>query len=250
MQKKHVLILLACLVLLATGFSGTATRATTRDQVGDVTFKTPEDAITFYMEGLAQADFGKVMQACAINERSQNFRFDLLYQRLNSYQPAIFLAPPNHPFNVELNKAQLTAQIAFQMKLFEFSLLSSETMDLRPIYNMDSDRVNKFINDVNSTRLAGIEVQKIGIPNQKNMNTDTYRASSAKNASSYGADEATERVALFSFEQHYYYIGFTLMRYGDNWKVISQSSPIAGTPAEGTPQKTTPDDFDKLVSGE
>jgi len=64
----------------------------------------------------------------------------------------------------------------------------------------------------------------------------------------YGADESTERVALFSFEGQDHYVGFMLLRYGDNWKISRQDSPLAGTNALGVPQKTTPAEFKKLIS--
>ena len=66
------------------------------------------------------------------------------------------------------------------------------------------------------------------------MNDARYLENAARLASIYGADESTERVALFSFEGNYYYLGFTLLRYGDNWKISSQTSPLAGTSALGT----------------
>jgi len=48
-----------------------------------------------------------------------------------------------------------------------------------------------------------------------------------------GADELTERVALVMLEGQGYLVGFTLLRYGDGWKVSSQSPPLAGTPSTG-----------------
>lgn len=252
MQKRGALILLACLALLAAGFSGTATNTLAPNQASDVVFKTPEEAITSYMEGVAQADLSKILQASAVNETSEKFRFDLYVDWVKVFLPS-YLAPTNYPFYVELNKAQLTSQILGQVRLLIYSLLSSEDVANGGPIKMDLKAAGTFIKDVDTKRLAQLEVKKIGVPNKTLMDGDPYRQSAAKHALVYGADESTERVALFSFEQNYYYVGFTLLRYGDSWKIIDQISAVANasyhTDSLGAAQKTTIDEFNKMTNG-
>jgi hypothetical protein len=115
---------------------------------------------------------------------------------------------------------------------------------------MDTERTNSFMQDVDPAELAGIKVQKIAPSNEKIMNEDRYQRTAAKTAEIYGADESTERVALFLLGQNYYYVGFTLLRYGENWKISYQSSPIANTAALGVPEKTTPQEFESMINGD
>lgn len=246
MQKKRVFIFTVCLALLIAGFSVTVTNATTLPKAGDAVFKTPEDAITAYMEGVAQGDINKIYQACAINEMSENFKFDLYIDRVRAFTPFQSEAPSNYPFFVDLNKTQVAAQIATQVKILAYSLLSTEKVNEGTTIIMDLDKANTFIQSVDPKRLANLEIKKIVIPSKKNMDTAQYRDNAAKRARVYMADELTERVVLFSFEQNYYALGFTLLRYGDNWKIISQNSPMANTPALGAAQKITVEAFDSM----
>jgi hypothetical protein len=80
------------------------------------------------------------------------------------------------------------------------------------------------------------------------MNDAKYMENAAKMAKIFGADESTERVVLVSLDQNYYYLGFTLLRYGGNWKISGRNSHLANTDALGTPQKTTAEDFENMIS--
>ena len=251
MQKKRVIILMACLALMTAGCSGTGTTATAPDQASNVAFKTPEEAITHYFEGVAQSDIHKIAQACAIDEMSEKFKFDQYTERLRAFLPVQSQSPAEYPFYVEINKMQLSSQIFNRVKMFAYSLLSSEKVDEGATIVLDAEateRISQFIKDVDPKGLAQLELKTIGLPNKKLMNDARYLENAAKLASIYGADESTERVALFSFEGNYYYLGFTLLRYGDNWKISSQTSPLAGTSALGTPQKTTVEEFESMIN--
>lgn len=254
MLKKSGLIGLVVLSLLMMG-SSTEIAPTTRPNQNYqdnniITFKTPEDAITFYVQGVAQGDFNKTLQACAIDEMSQNFKFDLLIDRLKAFVPYQALSPANAPLYVEINKAQLSAQIGNQVKYLVYGLLSSQPVGDGKIIPMDLNGANTFIKEVDVQKLTQLQVTKIGLPNKSQMATSRYTDLQAKIARVYGADEATERVALFSFGSDYYVVGFSLLRYGDNWKIYSQTSAMANFSSLGSPGKISPDDFDKLINGQ
>ena len=53
---------------------------------------------------------------------------------------------------------------------------------------------------------------------------------------------------MLSFEDKDYLLGFTLLRYGDSWKVTYQTSNLAGTSALGTVEPTTPEEFAGLIA--
>jgi len=249
MQKNRAFILMACLVLLTVFLSGTVTTAMPPNQSRDVAFKIPEEAVTTYLEGVIQGDLGKILQACAINEMSEHFNFDLYIEML---QALTFQAPSpsNSPFYVEQNKAQFSAQISTQVKFFVYGLLFNEEVSPGKVVMMDAEKAAKFAKDVNPSRLASIEVLKIGLPNKKVTTSARYMEDMNKAARVYGADESTERVALFSFEQNYYFVGFTLFRYGEIWKISSQSSAISGANVIGTPQRTTVAEFESMLNGD
>ena len=238
MPTKRTLILVVLVALLMTGCSGSAP-----------IFKTPEDAITHYFQGMAQGDYQKIAQACAIDEMSEKFKFDLYTERVG-YLTISIPSPAEYPLYVEVNKAQFSSQIFSRVRIFAQSLLSSEDVASGKTIKIDAERTAAFIKDVDPKRLSGLELKKISLPNQEMMSSAKYLENADKLARIYGADESTERVVLFSFEGNYYYLGFTLLRYGENWKISSQTSPLAGTNAMGAPEKTTAEEFEKVVNGD
>ncbi|MEP7289005.1 MAG: hypothetical protein ABI947_24895 [Chloroflexota bacterium] len=248
MQKKRIFLFIMCIALTALVCLKASDIATAQNQTGNVSFKTPEEAITLYMQGVTQGDVGKILQACAINEVSENFKFDLYTDRLKAFIPYQSPAPSNYPFYVEMNKAQLTSQILGQVKIFVFSLLSSEKIADGNVIIIDPDRTAKFIKDVDPTKLAQLEVKKFALPNKTIMSSTKYTDNVTKIARVYGADEYTERVALFLFDGNYYFMGFTLLRYGETWKILNANSPLAGTSSIGAPQKTTEKDFEGVTN--
>jgi hypothetical protein len=213
-------------------------------------FKTPEEAINYYFDGLAQADIRKIMEACAIDEMAEKSSFDLFIEQAGSMTIST-PAPTDYPLYIELHKAHLSGTILNRVKYFAFSLLSKEIEDGYDgnTIPMDTERTNQFVIDVNPARLAEIEVQQIDLLNKAQMNDDKH-IHLADRASFYGADEATERVVLFTFEGDYYYLGFMLLRYGENWKISSQVSTMANTNKFGAAQKTTIEEFEALVNGD
>ncbi len=105
MQKKLIAILIAVLVFTTAAClaasSPTDSSAPSPKQVADVSFKTPEEAIQSYFEGLAKADTQKILQACAIDEMSEKFDFGLYSEMLGGVlMPVQSLSPSNDPFYV------------------------------------------------------------------------------------------------------------------------------------------------------
>ena len=218
--------------------------------VSEAVFNTPEEAITHYFEGIAQADPGHILEACAIDEMGEQFQFDGYVERVGYVLTPQSPAPADYPLYAEINKMQLSAQMLNRVKLLAYSLLSGEVMaDGAPI-TLDPDRTTRFMTEVDPARLAGLELKGIGLPDQAIMNSPTYQENAARLAGIYQADELTERVALFSFEQNDYILGFTLLRYGESWKISDQVSPLANTNSLGVPQETTTEAFEDMINGE
>ncbi|MEO8607621.1 MAG: hypothetical protein ABI690_07055 [Chloroflexota bacterium] len=247
MQKKRILILITGLALLLTAIGGASLAAAPPNQTSTVTFSTPEDTITSFFEGVAEGDFSKILQACAINEISENFHFDLNIDRLQAFLPSQSYAPTDYPLYVELNKAQIASRIASQVKILAYSLLSTQDIDYSLMTRMDVDTALSFMNEVDPSRLANLEVQEIHLSNPKHMSDTRYEENAVKIARVYGADDSTERLALFTFEQNYYMLGFTLFKYGETWKISSLSSPIANTTELGGAGKTTKEEFESMT---
>ena len=230
--------------------NGTAASPRATEQPGSAGFPTPEDAIRHYMAGVAQADVSKILEASAIGEMSTGFRFDLLADRLKAFVFPSSLAPADYPFYADMNRTLQSARVLSQVQMLAYSLLSSERMDGSVIAPVDKARADAFVQAVDPARLAGLTVADIRFSNARFEHDTRYLANAAAMASIYGADELTERLVLLSFDGKYYDIGFTLLRYGGDWKVSSQVANLAGTSALGTAQPTTIEGFDLMTSGD
>ncbi len=233
-------------LLLAASLLGVSPIATAQDQTGNG-FSTPEEAITFYMQALTQGDISQLMQACAITEMSENFRFDLFTDRIELITMNA-PAPSDYSFYMEINEAQFTWQILNQVKNLAYGLLATENqMTEGYSVRIDAAGTSKFMEEVDPARLAELQVMMIGLPEPHMASDERNLENWNEQAQVYGADELTERVVLFLFEGNYYYTGFTLLRYGENWKISWAASYLGNTNAMGAPQPTTEEEFQELI---
>jgi hypothetical protein len=104
------------------------------------------------------------------------------------------------------------------------------------------------LKDVDPKKLSGLKVEKIGLPGKSIMENANYKKNAANLALIYGADESTERIALISLGGNDFYVGFTLLRYGNNWKINVAYSSLAATPVLGMAVKTTVDEFNAMIN--
>jgi hypothetical protein len=209
---------------------------------------TPEDAVRDYLAGVAQADVGRILDASAIDEMSAGFRFDLQTDRMHAMSLTGSLAPADYPMFVDMNRAQQSANVLGLVRNLVYSLLSTEQVDGNIIVPADKARADAFIAQVDPSRLSNLSLLDIGAVDPYFAKDPKYLENAAKRAAIYGADELTERVALVSFEGQTYAIGFTLMRFGDVWKVSSQVSNLTSSNDLGTATPVTLDEYDHLTA--
>lgn len=211
---------------------------------------TPDEAVREYMAGIAAADAERILGASAIDEMAEDHRFAASVDRLQAFMPHLMLAPAEYPFYVEVNRAQRADEVMSQVLMFAYGLLSGEAIDGSPIVPVDRAWAEDFVARVDPARLAGIEVKDTRFPRPDLESSERYLETAAALASTYSADELTERLVLFSFEGQTYSLGFTLLRYGDDWLVSAQSSPIGGTSTLGTATPMSVEEYESLTAGE
>ena len=196
-------------------------------------FATPEDAVKAYLAGVTDADIAQVLASAAIDEMATGFDFTAYIERLRAWIPYLAPAPATDPFLIEMNRAQQTAQLLGQTRMLIYSILTAEDLEGGTVAPVDGAWAQGFIEQMDLSRLGGLVVETVAFADADLQATPRYLDNAAKQAAVEGADELTERVALVSLEGRRYQVGFTLLRYGDTWKVGWQSSAIAGTPATG-----------------
>lgn len=195
---------------------------------------TPEDAVRAYLLGIADADAAEILAAAAVDEMATGVDFTAYVDRLRAW--TLFgPAPATHPLLTDFNLAQQQGQILGQAKMLVYGLLTDLELDGSTIAPVDAAWADALVQQLDLSRLAAIEVGDIAFPLPDKAQDERILANAARQAAIYGADELTERLAEVSLEGRDWLVGFTLMRYGDTWKVSSQTSPLGGTTALGTP---------------
>ena len=212
-------------------------------------FATPEDAVLEYMAAVAGGDVERILETVAVDELSEGFRFDLMIDRFGVFQPLYSLSPADYPFYVEMNRTHQTARVLGQVRSLVFSLLSDIEIDGIPVPDVDRAWALDFIQDVDPSRLDALTLIDVQIVNDDFLDSTQYQVIAALQARTAGVDEFTERLALFSFGGDLFYVGFTLVRNGDSWKVSEQFAPAAGTNAFGSATPITADEWDELTGG-
>ena len=211
------------------------------------TFGTPEDAIQAYLAGVAKADPQAILAACAIEEMSTGFHFDLYVDRLKAMILTTSLAPATSPMYIAMNRAQLTTRAYSSVRNLTWSLLSTEKIDGSTIVPADKARADAFTAAVDPGRLAAIRVVDVRLSMPSLQKSATNLSNWAAQSAVYGADEMSEWVALISFESKQYVVGFTMIRYGASWKVEQQVANLAGTNSLGSAEPITTDGFDQIT---
>lgn len=214
-------------------------------------FASPEGAIREYLEGVAHADLERILRTTAVDEMSRAFRFDLLVDRIRAFSPTA-PGPAHAPFFADIQEASWIAERLGQVRWLAYSLLAPETLEeainLAVTTDVDARWADDLQAELDPSRLSSLVVVDIGLPEPELSRHPRNLANLARSASMYGADEQTDRVALFTFEDDLYAVGFSLLRYGAGWKVLSQSSPISGLPFHGVAQPMTREEFADLTS--
>lgn len=246
-KSTRVLLPILILTLALVGLLSGSSIIAAQDVDSDVTFATPEEAITFYIQALAEGDIDKLMQVSAADEMSENFSFDLFIGRVQALFPNAAAPSTDYPLYLEMNRAQFTWELLFQTRNLAYGLLVTDPESLNQTVRMDAEGAAAFRQEVDPAQLAPLEVAQIGIPEPELVQTERLQTNWDAQAQMFGADEFTERVALLEFEGNYYLAGFVLLRYGDNWKIRGLGSALGGVNAFGAPEQTTPSNFQTLI---
>ena len=200
---------------------------------------TPEAAVNAYIEAVAAHDLDRVLAASAVDAMSANYDFEGFVDRQKALT-AVTPVPSTDTMLVSINRATFAAQIARQVQFLTYGLLDRSSLEHWRPHVMDRTDAAAFANDINPARLETLIIGDISAPQVSAESQERDLRFAAGEALIYGADEQVERGAVINFEGASYVLGFTLLRYGDNWGVSSQSSPLLGTNPMGSPLRVTP----------
>jgi len=203
----------------------------------------PEAAVELYIKGLREASLETVFSACACKEAADGFKLPAYTDYMGVFIPHLFNAEPNSDFYRSINRSILESKIAEQVKIFSWTLLFDGELDLSNPHITDPVIMDSLKQGFDASGLRDIKLLSIDFPHDSLADNERNLKNWRRNATFYGAEEYTERVALFSFRDAQWYSGFTLVRYGSAWKVLAMVSTLGNTSAFGEPCRTTVDSY-------
>ncbi|WP_026793313.1 hypothetical protein [Pleomorphomonas oryzae] len=211
-------------------------------------FKTPEEAVTGFMEALKKQDFEAILATTAVDRMSKGFDFVAQAQQAKVIVP-YHAMPTSDPFFISVNKAIYAGQLARNIQYFTYSLMAKNALQEGKTYviaDQPTAAMDMF-NAVQAKRLSELSISKIGTPSPEKVNSERQQRLFSQHAKIFQGDAATERVALLSFDGLDYLIGFSLIRYGDDWLIEEMMSRIADIGFFEPAKRITPDEFEALI---
>jgi hypothetical protein len=191
-------------------------------------FPSPEDAVSAYLEGMADGDLGTMVGAFAIETYAANYDLTAYLEWIGAYGPtAPVLLPASDPFNVALNTesrySRVVSSITFQYLTLSYP--DFEPMEVQPL--ADDAAVDSFLEDLSanatSEGLSSIEsftfvpLEEVSAAAYEHYISDNNRQSMARRDSIVGADESTDVAVRFPTAGGDVYALFSLVRYADTW---------------------------------
>ncbi len=212
-----------------------------------VDLSTPESTVEAYIAAVASRDFNAVLATTATDQAAENFNFVAMVERLGVLT-AFIGAPSTDPFFVAINRGKSVGQISQQLQMFIYGLMTTNGVAEGQTVKMDAGEAQDFVDVLRLERLNGLKLEKVAIPDPSTMNGERYQLLMTKMAKPYGGDAATERVALVSFEGLDFLIGFTLIEFKGEWRVLRQDSGLSGLGSLGAPKRLTREEFDQFMN--
>jgi hypothetical protein len=262
LQRSHLLTI-ASLVVTLTGSACTASTAglkphveqptaapTPRDAAhpceqasNDENLATPEAAVNLYIESIAANNFARALRTYAAHEHAARVDFTALVSWVHVFSAGVQDAPAEYPMFVEMNELRAKAEMAQATKFFVYSLLTDRDPGGSQTVESDAE-IRAFVQAVNPARLAMLRVVRIDQP-RKSLGPEAQELFK-RQATRYGADEMTERVALYELSSQFFWSGFQLSRYDKTWKIYQFASFYHG-PYRGGMGKTTAAEYEALL---
>jgi hypothetical protein len=211
--------------------------------IANKSLATPEAAINLYVERIAANDFTCALRAYAAHEQAARFNFTALVSWVGVLNPGVLKAPAEYPMFVEMNELRAKAEMAESTKRFVYGLLTD--MDPTGSQPVESDaEIQAFVQAVNPARLAKMKVVRIDQPRQSVTNGPEAQAHFKRLSTLEGADEMTERMALYELSGQFFSSGFRLCRYDKSWKIYKLESDYGRLPVGRVALKTTAAEYE------
>lgn len=216
------------------------------DDAGGRGFASPEEAIEFSTESLADGDAEAALSAWSAGEQARGSDFVGSLEYLEAYAPYDpNILPGDDDFFAGLGGVAREGGAADQIRRLTYSLLVPDLSQdqVTPLSDDDAPSAQELRDDLDSGRLAGLTAQRIERLEGPERLTETYDRA----AELVGADERREYLVLYEWEGETYLGAVGALRYDDEWSIDALSAPIANV-SVGTLEPASEAEFDDALA--
>ena len=227
MRKTICMLLVLCCVV-----SLCACGSTEKNKYEGNGFKSPEEAVTNYLNGLKELDFEKMLSSFAWETQAKHYSVKAAHERINAYSPATMpRIPSNNDFLESANMHALRSrEINKIYSSIEAYILGSSFPDGKLVPLSNEDEVNAFLQKFNNDKIDKLKkLSNIRFLSPDSVTDGRFTSKNTqeaflKSSVKYGADEATEIVAIADVGDELLWFCPTVVRYGSKWYIASVSS--------------------------
>lgn len=197
-------------------------------------YRTQEDAIKGFFEGMANKDLVKSLQAWDVDEQA-NMDVAAFYKNLNAIPGNALFLPGSSEFNKNVNYVSILGRTVNAIDAFLWSLVSDKTgytfKGSMPLGDNPDDQIKTIFGALGFDNLSSLKIIATG--NTASyvdlVKSDRYLKNKKNALALYKASDDTEMLVLFGYSGKTYFVGLSLYEYGDSWKIHSLVAPIQNT---------------------
>jgi len=209
------------------------------------TFGTPEAAVEHFVKSIAADDLDGALQAFAVDELVA--RAELIASETAKRRERSGVRVSKSRTFLRMFAIKLTAECASETRRFVYALLlDNDRADW--LTEATDANIDSFIRAADPARLKSLQTVRIDQPVPSVTRTASALENAKAHASAEGADDSTERIALFRLDGKHYRGVFGLLRYGGSWRIRRLSSFHDGDGPHDPPVRaTTPEKYQELT---
>lgn len=219
----------AMVVVLTTGDDGDSDGDSDRgaaDGGSERGFDSPEEAVTFMVERLADGDAGEAAEAFAVEPLVAGYSFEAQAERLKAVTFNTWLPGASDGYD-EINTAVRRGEVAVELRSFVRSVLTPDR-DQTTTTPLDDDlTAGDLAGELSPEPLSELAVARV---DEIDRTDAAYVETLEQQGAVYGADELRMVGLLLDTAEGQVMGGATLVRYDDEWAVMTLTAPILGTP--------------------
>ena len=220
-RMKRLVAVLCCVAALLTPLR---TLADSVLGIEPLQFDTPEDAIAHVVSAIAAQDLYDALAASTVLPAKECSDYATYTEGLGSV-PSIAdgILPTAYAVYRDINEVRMARTFASSMLRVYLSLMPEEHANMQPLSGLGDEGLDGWIAKVDPTILKGLTfVRADELDYDKEFGaerTEKLKANLQIRATSKGADEGDERIAVLDLDGTTYTMGVILLRYGGSWYV-------------------------------